>query len=125
MRQRAIQARAPNLAQCTGYSSLRRRFMVLMEKTSIVNSVPGRDRVRFSLHSTRVAAVCYLLKAGLAAEVIATLANWSSDQLVNYSKQLSLNPHMLEAFPFFNPLGLAGGYTGRATLRSPLGKRKR
>ena len=55
-----------------------------------------------------MAAVCYLLNAGLDLEIIGKLANWSSDQIGQYDTRLALDPDVIVAWAFYNPVGLCG-----------------
>ena len=78
------------------------------------------------MHSTRVAAVCYLLKAGLSETVISVLCNWSSDQVLSYGRRLALDPGSVGLWPFYNPESLAGAYAGKGSGGGTKGgKRKR
>ena len=95
------------------YNKFLRQFDFLLEKAGITNKVPDRRRVLYSAHSTRVGAVCYLLKAGLSESVIAILANWISDQIKRYSRRVALDPEIVEFFPFYNPCSIAGAYSAQ------------
>ena len=47
------------------------------------------------MHSTRVAALCYLLQAGLSESIIKILVNCSSDQICRYVERLALDPELV------------------------------
>ena len=75
---------------------------VLFTKAGIAQHEPGRDRKLFSMHSTRVAAVCYLLRAALTETVFKALADWTSDQVRRYRRRLILDPALVEPWPIYN-----------------------
>ena len=60
------------------------------------------------MHSTRVAAVCYFLQAGLSQSTIKILANWSSDQIRRHAECLALDPELVQPWAFYNPEAIAG-----------------
>lgn len=62
-----------------------------MSKTTIINAVEGRRRAPYTVHPTRIGAVCYLPKAGLDPEIISKLANWSSNQIGRYGTELAMD----------------------------------
>ena len=76
----------------------------------------------FTAHSTRVAGVCYLLRAGLPETVISVLDNWTSNQIQRYANRLALGPGLMSPSLFFNPLPLAM-YAGSSA--PPLAKHRR
>ena len=100
-----------------------RRLQRLMAKTAIVNAVEGQHRALYTVHSTRVAAVCCLLKAGLDPEMFSRLANWSSDQIGRYGTRLELDPDVVVAWAFYNQVGLSGSCKGSVLM--PPGKRRK
>ena len=63
------------------------------------------------MHSTRVAAVCYLLQVGLSELIIKILTNWSSDQIRRYIERLELDPELVRPWVYYNPNAIAGSYT--------------
>ena len=69
------------------------------------------------MHSTRVAAVCYLLQAGLTEAVVKALADWTSDQVRRYGRRLILDPELVEPWPFYNPE--SGSYMDAPTYAPP------
>ena len=73
------------------------------------------------MHSTRVAAVCYL-RAGLTETVVKALADWTSDQVRRYGRRLILDPELVEPWPFYNP---ESGSYGDAPTYNPPAKRLR
>ena len=126
LRDRALAAGERYVAQCKTAKKLSRRFKHLFGRAQIELAVPGRDRALYSMHSTRVAAVCYLLKAGLSETVVSVLCNWSSDQVRCYGRRLALDPSSVGLWPFYNPASLAGAYAGAGSgVAASSGKRKR
>ena len=126
LRDRALIAGEPYVAQCSSAKQLGRRFKHLFRRAQVNLRVPGRARSLYSMHSTRVAAVCYLLKAGLSETVISVLCNWSSDQVQRYGRRLALDPGCVGLWPFYNPGALAGAYASASPGgRAKAGKRKR
>ena len=113
----------PHVAQCDSGTQLSRRTGELFRRASEARMVPGRKRALYTKHSTRVAAVSYLLKAGLAETIISVLCNWSSDQVRRYGRRLVLDPAVVGHWPFYNPDSIAGAYAGG--LRAGGRKRKR
>ena len=95
---------------------------MLLTKAKVEQHAPGRDRKLFSMHSTRVAAVCYLLRAGLTETVVKALADWTSDQIARYGRRLILDPELVEPWPFYNPE--SGAYVD-APAYAPSAKRRR
>ena len=102
---KATVVRAEFVAQCKNatYKTMWRLLDVLLTKAKVEQHAPGRDRKLFSMHSTRVAAVCYLLRAGLTETVVKALADWTSDQIARYGSRLILDPELVEPWPFYNP----------------------
>jgi hypothetical protein len=125
LRERAVKANSANLAICPTARKMLRRLADLLKAAGIQNASPGRRRAFYTLHSTRVAAVCYLLKAGLAETAISTLANWTSDQIQRYGRRMMLDPELVDAFPFYNPVGMAGLYPDWTTSQASPGKRRK
>ena len=74
------------------------------------------------MHSTRIAAVCYLLRAGLTDTVVKALADWTSDQVRRYGHRLILDPELVEPWAFYNPE--SGSYVD-ATAYAPAAKHRR
>ena len=109
LRERAVTAGAVTVAQAT-YNSLLRRLNHLMTRAGVPTRVPDRRRNLYSMHSTRVAAVCYLLKAGLNPTIFSVLCNWSSDQIRRYGARLVLDLHLVEAWAFYNPVSMSHSY---------------
>ena len=105
------------------YDTLLRSIHRLVTQSGMENHRVGRERALYTPHSTRVAGVCYLLKAGLEPNVISVLANWSSDQIRRYGTRHTRNPHEFEEFAFYNPVALARSYGAAPAL--PLAKRAR
>ena len=103
LRGRAVRAGARRLAQCASDQVLIRRLSHLCRRAGVPQKEPGRDRNRFTAHSTRVAGVCYLLRAGVPEWVVSILANWSSDQVKRYARRLALDPGLVAPWGFFNP----------------------
>ena len=103
LRQKAMDARHKYVAQCGGYTTLLRRMTLLFERADVPMRQAGRARNLYSIHSTRVAAVCYLLRAGLSKQVIKTLADWSSDQIRRYARRVMFDPELVEPWAFYNP----------------------
>ena len=93
-----------------------------LTKAKVEQLAPGRDRKLFSMHSTRVAAVCYLLRAGLTETVVKAPADWTSDQIARYGRRLILDPELVEPWPFYNPE--SGAYVD-APAYAPAAKRRR
>ena len=113
------------MAQAT-YNSLLRRLNHLMTRAGVPTRLPDRRRNLYSMHSTRVAAVCYLLKAGLSPMVISVLCNWSSDQIRRYGARLALDPHLVEAWAFYNPVSMEHSYgVFQGPVASPSAKKRR
>ena len=102
LRLRARRANAPRVAQCDTDQTLIRRLSHLCRRAGVPQRDPGRDRKRFTAHSTRVAGVCYLLRAGVPEWVVSILANWSSDQVKRYASRLPLDPGLVLPWAFFN-----------------------
>ena len=75
LRARALRAGAPRAAQCDTGPTLVRRLTHLCERAGVPQRDPGRNRNLFTAHSTRVAGVCYLLRAGVHEWVVNILAN--------------------------------------------------
>ena len=75
LRDHALAAGEPYVAQCSSAKQLGRRLKHLFGRAQVNLRVPGRDRALYSMHSTQVAAVCYLLKAGLSLAAISVLCN--------------------------------------------------
>ena len=108
LRSRAVGAGASGAAQCGTDQTLIRHLSCLCRKAKIRQHDPGRNRQLFTAHSTRVAAVCHLLKAGLSETVVSVLAHWLSQQVRRYGNRLILDPGLVQAFAFYNLVGLAG-----------------
>ena len=88
--------------------------------------MPGRSRALYTMHSTRIVSICYLLKAGLSETINSVLANWSSDQVLRYGRRLTLDPTSVGLWPFYNPEALAGAYSGSGSEGKAKGRgRKR
>ncbi len=111
LRERAIAAAAATVALTDSYQKMHRQVLHLIQKAGILNEVEGRRRHLYSAHSTRVGAVCTLLKAGLDQNTISTLANWTSDMIIRYGRRVALDPGLVENFPFFNPRSSSGSYS--------------
>lgn len=109
---RAMDAGRSSLSFCVNkqYQKFLRCFNVLIRKTDLAGADVNRRRAEFSPHSTRIGAVCTLLRAGLAEKVISALANWTSEQISRYSREVMLHPDCVTAFRFYNPRNLAGSY---------------
>ena len=128
LRERARAASAPSVAQCRDYTRFMRCLKDLLSRAGVPPREDGRKRDLYSCHSTRVAAVCYLLKSGLAEPVIKILANWSSDQLSRYGKRVALDPGIVTRFPFYNPSLMQdayGGPTGESESKAEPRRNKR
>ena len=102
LRARAIGAGAGRAAQCGSADAFRRRLDHLCETAGVPQRDPGRNRKLFTAHSTRVAGVCYLLRAGVPEWVVSILANWSSDQVKRYANRLALHPGLVSPWGFFS-----------------------
>ena len=103
LRARAIGAGAGRVAQCGSADVFRRRLDHHCERAGVPQQDPGRNRKLFAAHSTRVAGVCYLLRAGVPEWVVSILANWSSNQVQRYANRLALDPGLVLPWAFFNP----------------------
>ena len=117
LRQKAVDARQRYVAQCGGYTTLLRRMALLFERADVPMHQTGRARNLYSIHSTRVGSVCYLLRAGLSEQVIKALADWSSDQIRRYAHKVMFNPELVEPWAFYNPQ--TGCYTDRPAHSRP------
>ena len=124
LRAKATVVSAEFVAQCKNatYKTMWRLLDVLLTKAKVEQHAPGRDRKLFSMHSTRVAAVCYLLRAGLTETVVKALADWTSDQVARYGRRLILDPELVEPWAFYNPE--SGAYVD-APAYAPAAKRRR
>ena len=122
LRLRARNVGAPTVAQCDTDQTLIRRLSHLCRRAGVQQRDPGRDRNRFTAHSTRVAGVCYLLRAGVPEWVVSILANWSSDQVKRYARRLALDPGLVLPWAFFNP---SANEMHEATVTSPPPKRRK
>ena len=91
-RSRAVGAGPSRAAQCGADQALIRRLSHLCTVAGIPQRDPGRNRNLFTAHSTRVAGVCYLLRAGVPEWVVSIVANWSLDQIKRYANRLALDP---------------------------------
>ena len=107
LRLRALNAGALGVAQCDTDQTLIRRLSHLCWRAGVPQRDPGRDKNRFTAHSTRVAGLCYLFWAGVPELVVNILANWSSDQVKLYASRLALDPGLVSPWAFFNPLANA------------------
>ena len=87
LRSHAELADAPFVAQCDSDQQLTCCLSRLCDRARVPQRDPGRNRRLFTVHSTRVAAVCYLLKAGLLETVTSVLANWTSNQMKRYANR--------------------------------------
>ena len=103
LRQKAVDARQRYVAQCGGYTTLLRRMALLFGRADVPMRQAGRSRNLYSIHSTRVGSVCYLLRAGLSEQVIKALADWSSDQIRRYARKVMFDPELVEPWAFYNP----------------------
>ena len=103
LRARAVRAGALRVAQCGTGQALIRRLSHLCERAGVPQRDPDRNRNLFTAHSTRVAGVCYLLRAGVPEWVVSILANWSSNQVQRYANRLALHPGLVSPWGFFNP----------------------
>ena len=65
LRGRAIGAGAGRAAQCGSADAFCRRLDHLCQTAGVPQRDPGRNRKLFTAHSTRVAGLCYLLRAGV------------------------------------------------------------
>ena len=117
LRQKAMDARKKFIAQCGSYTTLLRRMALLFERADVPMRQTGRARNLYSIHSTRVGSVCYLLRAGLAEQVIKALADWSSDQIRRYARRVMFDPELVEPWAFFNPQ--TGCYVDRSAYTRP------
>ena len=102
LRARAVGTGAGRAAQCGSADAFRRRLDHLCERAGVPQRDPGRNRKLFTAHSTRVAGVCYLLRAGVPEWVVSVLANWSSDQVKRYANRLALHPGLVSPWGFFS-----------------------
>ena len=75
------------------------------------------------MHSTRIAAVCYLWRAGLTDTVVKALADWTSDQVRRYGHRLILDPELVEPWAFYNPE--SGSYVDVSSYAPPAKRRGR
>ena len=122
LRRRARDVGAPTVAQCDTDQALIRRLSHLCARAGVQQKDPGRVRNRFTAHSTRVAGVCYLLRAGVPEWVVSILANWSSDQVKRYARRLALDPGLVMPWAFFNP---SANEMQEAAVSSPPPKRRK
>ena len=125
LRARALCAGKPHVAQCNSSTQLGRRISELFRRASEDRMVPGRKRAWYTMHSTRVAAVSYLLKAGLSEKIILVLCNWSSDQVLHYGRRLALDPGVVGLWPFYNPESIAEVYAGGGPGRGAAGRKRK
>ena len=102
LRDRAVRAGVLWVAQCDTGQALIRRLSHLCERAGVPQRDPDRNRNLFTAHSTRVAGVCYLLRAGVPEWVVSILANWSSNQVQRYANRLALHPGLVSPWAFFN-----------------------
>ena len=102
LRARAIGAGAGEAAQCGSADTFRRRLDHLCGRAGVPQRDPGRHRKLFTAESTRVARVCYLLRAGVLEWVVSILANWSADQVKRYANRLALHPGLVSLWGFFH-----------------------
>ena len=109
----------------SSYNKFLNFLEVLVTRAGIDNHPPERRNALYSAHSTRVAGVCYLLKAGLAETVIDTLCNWKSHQIKLYGKRVMLDPTLVEPFVFNNPVSLANSYTGLGSVVQGAGRKRK
>lgn len=93
-----------------GKTSLQRMLDHLLDRAGIHNKVEGRERRRFSPHSTRVAGACFLLRCGLIPSVISAMADWNSNMVEHYGRRLLLDPSFIEPLKFYNPNAMAASY---------------
>ena len=91
----------------------------LFEVIHICTREEGRKRQLRTAHSTRVTAVRYLLKAGLSETMVSVLAHWSSQQVQRDQKPLILNPGLVEAFVFYNPVRPGAAYSSLVVCPYP------
>ena len=84
--------------------SLQRRMKQLFEVAQIATRVAGRKKQLVTTHSTRVGAVCYLLKAGLSEAVVSGLVQWSSQQVQRCGNRPIVDPGLVQAFAFLTQL---------------------
>ena len=112
------------MAQCESgtHKAIWRRIGCLRDKDGIAQFSPRRDRRLYSMHSTRVAAVCYVLRARLSKSVVKAMADRSSDQTKWYGQRLIFDPELVERWAFYNPE--SGSYTDVRHYAQP-GKRSR
>ena len=74
------------------------------------------------MHSTRVAAVCYHLRAGLTETVVKAFTDLTSDQVRRYGRRLILDPELVEPWPFYKPE--SGSYIDAPTYAPPAKRHK-
>ena len=122
LRARAVREGAACVAQCGLDQMLIRRLSHLCACAQVPQQNPGRNRRLFTAHSTRVAGVYYLLRAGSPEMVLSVLANWSSNQIKQLANRLALDPSFILPWPFFNLLAHAM-YSGSTAPPPP--KRRR
>ena len=72
--------------------------------------LPGRTRKVFTSHGLRSGGVCALLRAGLAKTVIVGIADWESDMIQTYARRCVLDPSIVPAMAFYNPVSLKHNY---------------
>ena len=75
LRDRAVSAGKPHVAQCDSGTQLRGRITELFRRASEERKVPGRKRAVYTMRSSRVTSFSYLLKAGLNETIISVLSN--------------------------------------------------
>ena len=125
LRGRTISAGKPHVVQCDSSANLGRRTAELFRRASEERVVAGRRRALYTMHSTRVTAVSYLLKAGLSEKIILVLCNWSSDQVLHYGRRLALDPGVVGLWPFYNPESIAEVYAGGGPGRGAAGRKRK
>ena len=91
------------MAKCNTNQTLLRCLPHLCNRAGVPQHDPSRNRKLFTAHSTRVAGVCYLLRAGVPEWVVSILANWSLNQVERYANRLALDPGLVSPWAFFNP----------------------
>jgi hypothetical protein len=110
LRTEAVESGRASLVAFPTAQKLQRSFDVLVSRSGIENVEEGRARKLYTMHSTRVGGVCSLLKAGLEPRVVSAIAAWASDQVRRYGDMVMRLPGCATAFPFYNPVALAGSY---------------
>ena len=107
--------RSPTLARRAGKHFRTRTGYT--EKARI--NFPDRKRDGYLNYSARVGGVCVLLKSGVDSGTISTPARWGNPMVDRYVKLVALQPTIVEAFAFYNPVSLKHAYSEGVSVERP------